>query len=181
MNTQHPTKPIDERVLLQGDRFDVHEMTLAGRDGRTYTRQVVRHPGAVVLLPLMDHDTIVMIENARASVGETLLELPAGTREPNESPKRTAIRELAEETGYKAGSIQCVHEFYSAPGISDELMHLFVARELTAGQHAREAVEHIENRIVHRNEVLSLLSSGKIRDGKSLIGLYYFLHMIEKQ
>jgi ADP-ribose pyrophosphatase len=164
-----------ERVVLEGARFNVHEMDLIGSDGKTYRREVIRHPGAVVLLPLIDADTVVLIENTRPSVGETLLELPAGTREPNESAERTAARELVEETGYHAGSLVLLHEFYSAPGICDELMHLYVARDLTQGQHQREATETIENRIATRDEITEWISDGRIRDAKTLVGLYAFL------
>ena len=94
-----------ERVVLQGARFNVHEMELLGSDGKTYRREVIHHPGAVVLLPLLDQDTVVLIENSRPSVGETLLELPAGTRESDEPPEQTAARELVEETGYHAGRL----------------------------------------------------------------------------
>ena len=169
-------KPIEEKLLLNGERFDVHQMTLAGSDGKTYHREVIRHPGAVVLLPLIDQDTVVLIENGRPTVGETLLELPAGTREVGEPAETTAARELTEETGYQAKRLDCVHEFFSAPGISDELMHLYVATELTAGSASREAVEQIENRIVTRDQISQLIADGKIRDGKTLIGLYVFLY-----
>lgn len=165
----------NERLLLEGERFNVHQMELNGSDGKIYHREVIRHPGAVVLLPLIDPDTVVLIRNHRATVGETLLELPAGTREPDESPTQTAARELIEETGYRAGNLLEMCEFYSAPGICDELMHLFVARDLAAGEHAREAVEQIENQLVHRNEIRQLIADGGIRDAKTLVGLYAFL------
>lgn len=165
-----------ERVVLQGARFNVHEMELIGSDGNKYVREVIRHPGAVVLLPLIDDDTVVLIENSRPSVGETLLELPAGTREPDESPQQTAARELVEETGYHAGSLSLLHEFYSAPGICDELMHLFVARQLTPGEHQREATERIENRIASREQIGQWIAQGRIRDAKTLVGLYAFLY-----
>ena len=165
-----------ERLVLQGARFNVHEMELLGRDGKTYRREVIRHPGAVVLLPLLDSETVVLIENQRPTVNETLLELPAGTREPGEPPEETAARELVEETGYRAGSLLPLHEFFSAPGICDELMHLYVARDLTSGQHQREATESIENRIATRQEIAQWISEGRIRDAKSLIGLYAFLY-----
>ena len=165
-----------ESVLLRGSRFDVHMMHLPGSDGKIYEREVIRHPGAVVLLPLIDRDTVVLIENQRPTVGKTLLELPAGTMEMGEPPESTAVRELAEETGFRAERFTLVHEFYSAPVISDELMYLYVADGLTAGEHDREAVEKIENRIATRSEITEWIRSGKIRDGKTLIGLYAFLH-----
>ena len=170
-----PERP-NERQVLAGSRFNVHAMELRGSDGKTYVREVIRHPGAVVLLPLLDADTVVMIENRRQTVGETLLELPAGTREPDEAVEVTAARELVEETGYTAGKLTHLHEFYSAPGICDELMHLYVATELVAGDHQREATEQIKNRIASRNEIKDWIAAGKIRDAKSLVGLYAFLY-----
>ena len=169
----------NETVLLKGNRFDVHMMHLQGSDGKTYQREVIRHPGAVVLIPRLDADTVVLIENTRPTVGETLLELPAGTMEWNEDPKATAKRELIEETGYRADSFTLLHQFYSAPGISDELMYLYLADGLRLGDHQREAVEQIENRIASRTEIIEWISEGKIRDGKTLIGLYAFLHSSE--
>lgn len=166
----------EEPVLLKGSRFNVHQMQFTGSDGKTYHREVIRHPGAVVLLPLLDRDTVVLIENRRPTVGETLLELPAGTREWDEAPELTAARELAEETGYQAGKLTLVHEFFSAPGIGDELMHLYLATELTEGSHHREVTEQIENRIAKRRDIDQWIREGKIRDAKTLIGLYAFLH-----
>ncbi len=166
----------DEPILLHGTRFNVHQMELIGSDGKTYHREVIRHPGAVVLLPLIDRDTVVLIENRRPTVNQTLLELPAGTREENETPETTAARELMEETGYQASTLELIHEFYSAPGICDELMHLYVARDLTKGEHHREATEEIENRVATRQEVTEWMAEGKIRDAKTLVGLYAFLH-----
>ncbi len=165
-----------EHLILSGSRFNVHSMELLGDDGKTYSREVIRHPGAVVLLPLLDRDHVVMIENHRPTVAATLLELPAGTREPNESAESTAARELVEETGYRAGNLELIHEFYSAPGICDELMCLYVARDLTLGEPNREAVEQITNRIASREEITHWVNSGKIRDAKTLVGLYAFLY-----
>ncbi|TWU60366.1 ADP-ribose pyrophosphatase [Rubripirellula tenax] len=165
-----------EKLIFEGARFNVHQMELTGSDGKTYVREVIRHPGAVVLLPLIDLDTVVLIENQRPTVGETLLELPAGTREAGEPVETTAARELIEETGYRAGKLAKLHEFYSAPGICDELMHLYVATELSAGDHQREAVEQIENHVASRSQVTRYIAEGKIRDAKSLIGLYAFLY-----
>lgn len=170
------TQSEDEPVLLRGTRFNVNQIRLVGRDGKTYLREVVRHPGAVVLLPLLDQDTVVLIENVRPSVGQTLLELPAGTRELGEPPETTAARELVEETGYRAGVLRPIHKFYSAPGICDEFMHLYVASELVRGEHQRETTEQIENRIATRTEIKQWIAEGRIRDAKTLVGLYAFLY-----
>ena len=169
------TERPQERCVLRGARFDVHELDLVGRDGQVYTREIVRHPGAVVILPLLDPDTVVLIQNHRPAIDETLLELPAGTCEPPEPSQRTAARELAEETGYRAGSWRHLHDFFSAPGICDERMSLFVATELTAGDARREATEQIENRLATRGQIADWVRSGKIRDAKTLVGLYAFL------
>ncbi len=166
----------DEKVLLQGARFNVHQINLTGSDGKSYPREVVRHPGAVVLLPLIDTDTVVLIKNTRKTVDETLLELPAGTREEGEPAEATAARELIEETGYKAGHLKKLHEFYSAPGICDELMHFYVATHLELGDHAREATEQIVNHVATRDEVVEMIANGEIRDAKTLVGLYAFLY-----
>ena len=136
---------------------------------------MIRHPGAVVLLPILDDGRVVLIENTRPTVGETLLELPAGTRESGEEAVVTASRELIEETGYRAGKLELLHEFYSAPGICDELMHLYRATELVAGDPDREATESIVNRIATRDEIKAWIASGKIRDAKTLVGLYALL------
>lgn len=166
---------IDEKLVLEGNRFNVHAMNLRGDDGNTYVREVIRHPGAVVLLPMLDADTVVLIKNSRPQVGETLLELPAGTREAGEPITETASRELIEETGYRAGELTLMQQFYSAPGISDELMYLFAATDLTQGDHQREATEQIENLIATRSEIKQFINEGRIRDAKTLVGLYAFL------
>ncbi|MCM2374055.1 NUDIX hydrolase [Aporhodopirellula aestuarii] len=165
----------DFNLLLQTSRFDVVEMELPSRDGQVHRRAYVRHPGAVVLLPLLDEDTIVMIENERTGVGETLLELPAGTRDPGEPPLETAARELTEETGYTAQQFDVICEFYSAPGLGNEMMHMIVARDLTAGEQRLEPTERIATRIVTREEVVRLVREHEIRDSKTLVGLQSFL------
>ena len=166
---------VNEKVLLRTSRFSVNALELVDANGRQIVREVIRHPGAVVLLPRLDDGRIVLIDNVRRTVGETLLELPAGTIDPGEAPEQTAARELTEETGYTAAKLEKIHEFYSCPGICDELMHLYLATGLIAGDPAREATEQIENRIVRHDEVPGLIASGAVRDAKTLVGLYALL------
>ena len=166
---------IGEERVLAGERFDVHRMKLRGDDGKIYHREVLRHPGAVVLIPVLDDGRLVLIRNTRPTIDETLLELPAGTREPDEAPEVTAGRELIEETGYRASRLTLLREFYAAPGISDERMWLYVAEGLTEVGADREAVESIVNEVVSPAEATRLLEAGEIVDGKTLVGLLSWL------
>ncbi len=156
-----------ESVLLATPRFRVVSVQRA--DGTT--KEVVRHPGAVVIIPLVSSDQVCLIRNHRVSVGQTLIELPAGTLEPGEPPLETAQRELLEETGYRCGSIRPLHAFYLSPGILDERMHLFVADQLQPGPPSREANEQIENLVVPWSEAMRMVSAGEIQDAKTLVGL----------
>jgi ADP-ribose pyrophosphatase len=161
-------------LLLQARRFQVVRMSRRLADGNTHTHDVVLHPGAVVILPLIDDDRVCLIRNYRMAVGETLLELPAGTLEPNEDPAVTAHRELIEETGFRADKIEKLCEFYMSPGILNERMHLFVATGLQPGETALESGEEIEKQVVSWKEAMRMVETGEIRDAKSLVGLLHY-------
>lgn len=166
--------PIDSRLLLETDRFQVVELTCPRPGAEPLRRQVVRHPGAVTIVPMVDPDHVCLIHNYRVSVDQTLLELPAGTREPNEPPQLTAARELTEETGFRAGKIELLSTFYLSPGILDECMYLYVATDLTAGAPQREAGEQIENCVLHWDDAMQRVADGKIHDAKTLVGLLMY-------
>lgn len=159
--------------LFQGKRFQVVRMTQTS-DGVKHDRDVVVHPGSVVVLPVVGIDRVCLIRNFRVAVGETLIELPAGTLEAGEDPLESARRELAEETGYRAGRLEKLSEFYMSPGILRERMHLYLATELTAGQEGREPGEEIENLLVSWREAIEMVQSGAIHDAKTLVGLLYY-------
>jgi ADP-ribose pyrophosphatase len=135
---------------------------------------MIVHPGAVVILPIIDADRICLIRNYRMAVDEELIELPAGTIDRGEDPVETARRELLEETGFIAGSIEKIHEFWVSPGILREKMHLFVARYLTAGQQRTEQGEEIQSLVVTWNRALSMIDACEIRDAKSIVGLLLY-------
>jgi ADP-ribose pyrophosphatase len=143
-------------------------------DGTTASCTFITHSGSVAVLPLVDDERVCLIRSRRLTVGETLVEVPAGTREPNESPLETARRELAEETGYRAAHFEELTSFYPSPGISNERMWVFSATGLTAGTPAREANEEIENLVVSWSEVLAMIDRGEIRDGKTLVALLLY-------
>jgi ADP-ribose pyrophosphatase len=160
-------------TLLTTSKFRVVRETISSESGRAKTREIIRHPGACVIVPLLDDGRVCLIKNWRIAVGETLVELPAGTLEPSEPPAKTAERELIEETGYRAQHIEFLHAFYLSPGILDEKMHLYLATGLTAGETAREEGEEIENWLVPFADAIEMVIRGEIRDAKTIVGLLW--------
>ena len=161
----------EPRLLLKTPRFDVVEIDQQTRVGGFKARQVVIHPGAVVIVPMVDADHVCLIRNERVAVGKTLIELPAGTMEPPATPHDMAMRELKEETGYTAERWRELPSFYMSPGILRERMHAFVAEGLTAGDHAREAGENIDNLVVPWSEAIAMVDRGEIEDAKTICAL----------
>lgn len=164
--------PLDDaRLLLATPRFRVVEVDQKMADGAVRPRQVILHPGAVLIIPMVDSDHVCLIRNERVAVGKTLVELPAGTIDPPDPPHATAIRELREETGYAAARWRELPGFFMSPGILRERMHVFVAEGLTPGAPEREAGENIDNLVVPWSEALAMAVRGEIEDAKTLCGL----------
>jgi len=164
----------DPKILFQGRRFRVEQVVQTTPDGVEHVREVVRHPGAVVILPLLDDGRVCFVRNYRVAVDQTLIELPAGTLEPGEDTAETARRELAEETGYRAGRIEHLLTFCMSPGILDERMHLYLAGELQPGPMALEAGEDIQPLVCTWEEALEMVRRGEIHDAKTLVGLMHY-------
>lgn len=163
-----------EPILLETRRFRVVRRGFTTPDGHRHEREVVQHPGAVAVVPIFDDGRICLIENVRVAVGQTLLEIPTGTREAGEEPLATARRELREETGYEAREFRPLLEFWMSPGILNERMHVYLARGLQAGERELDEGEQITNRVVTWDEAVELLRSGQIQDAKTLAGLLYY-------
>ena len=161
-------------ILFESHTFHVTRETLRLEDGRELTRDIVRHPGAAVILPILEDGRICLIENFRISAGEWLLELPAGTLEPNEEPLVAASRELTEETGYQAERIEPLLSFFSSPGMFDEQMHVFLATGLTPGKMDLQDGEQIRVRPMPLEEILKLIQAGQIHDGKTIASVLYY-------
>ncbi len=142
--------------------------------GQEHIRDTVQHPGAVAILPILDDGRVCLIRNFRIAVGKTLIELPAGTREPGEDPAETVRRELVEETGFRATSIEKLREFNMSPGILNERMHLYLARGLSPGPTQLEAGERIEPLLVSWDEAMRMAFDGSIEDAKTLVGLMHY-------
>ncbi|MGN6135546.1 MAG: NUDIX hydrolase [Aureliella sp.] len=166
---------ITEETLLRASRFRVDRVRQTFADGRIVEREVIRHPGAVVIVPVLDDGRICLIRNYRVAVGSWLLELPAGTLEPHEPPSQTAERELIEETGYRASRIEPLCQLLMSPGILHERMHAFVATGLSDGDAAREEGELIVNHLMSLDEVDVALRTQQIEDAKTIAALLYYL------
>ena len=159
------------RVIHSGRKFDYVEMTYSLR-GESLKRTCVRHPGAVVILPILDTPggaRVVMIRNYRFGPDRVLLELPAGGLEPGEDPAHTASRELIEEAGYEAARVEKLCEFFTSPGMSDELMHAYVARGLKEVGQRTEADEEISVIPMAPEAALRMVRTGEVVDGKTIL------------
>ena len=174
-SNRHMTSEPEE--LLATRRFRVVRHTEIGRDGKPHVKETIQHPGAVAILPLVDGDHVCLIRNRRVAVGKTLIELPAGTLEPGEPPATTAMRELAEETGYRASSVEKLCEFTMSPGILNERMCLYLARGLQPGPVALEGGEDIQTLVVSWQQAMQMVFDGTIEDAKTLVGLLFYNHM----
>jgi len=153
-------------------RLEVHHVRDA--DGRETTREVVRHGGSVAVLAEPAPGKVLLERVWRYSVGESLLEIPAGTLEEGEDPAECAIRELAEETGYRAGRVEPLLTLYTSPGFLTERITIYLATDLEPGTPDREVGEQIENVLLPVEEALAMVADGRIEDGKTVCGLLYW-------
>jgi ADP-ribose pyrophosphatase len=159
---------IPREIVHIGRRIQVGIDTITMPSGEIVRRDVVLHPGAVAILPVIDRERVVLLRNHRWVVGETLWEVPAGTCESNEAVELTASRELKEETGYQAAKWTSFGFLYASPGVINEKLHLFVAEQLTAGPSHLEADEELEPVIVPLAEAIAMCLDGRIKDAKTV-------------
>ncbi|MBS7650851.1 NUDIX hydrolase [Candidatus Bathyarchaeota archaeon] len=144
-------------------------------DGSLHQREIVEHPGAVAILPVLDDGRILLIRQYRHAVGKILLEIPAGTLAKDEDPKECARRELLEETGYMAESITELFSCYLAPGYSSERIHIYQASGLRMVGSRRDADEYIELEPVTVDEVEAMIRNRQIQDAKTIAGVTFYL------
>src|SRR4029079_8329816 len=164
-------KVIKSETYYQGRAFSVRVDEVELRPGHVASLDVIEHSGAITLLPLDEANNIWFVRQYRHPARQMLLELPAGTLNPGEQPDLAANRELQEEIGMRAGRLEELASFYLAPGYSSELMHVFLAQELTASVLAPDEDEYLTIEKVPAAEVMGLIQSGKLQDAKSLATL----------
>jgi ADP-ribose pyrophosphatase len=164
---------IEKQVIYEGNRIrlEVHHL-LSG--GQRHRKEIVVHPGAVVIVPVLDAQTIVLIRNRRYAVGGYLVELPAGTLEKGEDPINCAGRELLEETGYLAHRLKPMASYYASPGVMTEKMHVFIAYDLEKRQQELDAGEDIQLLPVTIGEAVEMIRTGEIQDAKTIAALMMY-------
>lgn len=167
-------------ILFAGRRFRVVRRRFDVQ-GREHVHEIVRHPGAALVLPVLEDGRLVLIHNYRPAVEAELLEIPAGTLDPGEAPAECAARELTEETGYRAERLEPLLSFYSTPGILDERMHLFQATGLSPGPTAHESSEQIRVVTMTLEEALEAVRQGRVTDGKTIVALLYYDRFVRER
>ena len=166
---------IEKQVIYSGTkvRLELHHLQNEETDTR-HIREVVVHGGAVVVLGILPDERIILIRTKRYAVGQVLVELPAGTLEKNEDPINCAGRELLEETGYLAGRLKPIGNFYTSPGILSEKMYAFAAYDLEEQKQALEEGEEIELQFASLDEAVEMVRRGEIHDGKTIAALLMY-------
>ena len=162
---------LDTKTVFAGHLLSVRADSVELPDGRRATREVVEHPGAVAVVPVTAAGSVLLVEQYRYAVGRTLLELPAGTREPGETAPATAARELVEETGYRAEVLTEIGRFFVSPGWATEEIVLFRAEGLSRSGHGCDHDEILKLVEVEPDLIPVLMRDGTIADAKTIIGL----------
>jgi ADP-ribose pyrophosphatase len=161
---------LESRKVFQGRVFDVTVDTVR-EDDTTYVREVVRHPGSAVIVPVLADDTVALVRQYRHPALRYLLEIPAGSIDEGETPEEAAARELEEELGFRAGALEKLSEFFVSPGFCEEKMWLYMATDLTETAQRLDDDEIVEVVRLPLAHALKLIANGEIEDAKTIIGL----------
>lgn len=164
-------RTISSRLLHEGRHFSFLRDEVELPNGLKTYRDIVRHPGAVAIVPVLPDGRIVLVRQYRYAAGKLLLEIPAGTLEEGEDPLECARRELIEETGYEASELTAILSCYMAPGYSDEVIHFFEAGGLREVGVSPEEDESIEVEVSEIGEIIRMIEENIIEDAKTIIGI----------
>jgi ADP-ribose pyrophosphatase len=165
--------------IFNGVVFDVKVDQIEYNSGNSGIREVVVHNGGAVVVPITDNGKIILVKQYRYPFDEWVIELPAGKLEKNEDPLVCATRELTEETGYSSDSINFLGRIYTSPGFSSEILYIYSAANLKAGNHNREEGEQgMEIYELTLEEINEMISEGKIVDAKTISGIHFYQNKI---
>ena len=165
---------LDEVALVEGKIVTFARVTVVGPDGVEFTREVLRHPGVVAVVPLHDDGSVTLVRQYRVAIDREVLELPAGTRDiDGEAPAVAAGRELAEEAGLAARELIELTTYFVAPGLTDEAIVLYLATGLSDVPTDRQGPEELAMTVerIPLAEALTMVEDGRITDAKTIIGL----------
>lgn len=168
-------KTVKTEPIFQGRVISLQVDTVELPNGKTSTRELIKHPGAVAVIALTADKKLVMVEQYRKALERTLIEIPAGKLEPGEEPEKTAIRELEEETGYTCEKMEHVISFYTSPGFADEIVHVFLAKKLRKLDTKKELDEDefVELLEVTLEEAEQLIEGRRIYDAKTVFAVQF--------
>lgn len=162
---------LSSELVYDGQIIRLYIDEVALINGHHKRREVIRHNGAVAIVPIDAGGNVVLVRQFRYAAGRVLLEVPAGTLEPDEAPEACAARELQEEAGYRPGKLERLGGIYAAPSYTTEYIHLFMATELQASRLEVDDDEFLEVYPLPLDEVIRLIEAGEIRDGKTISGV----------
>ena len=166
-----PEVGLSKETVYDGKLFKVVREIVRLANGKERPREIVVHPGAVALVPVDDEGRVLLVRQYRRAADRVLLEIPAGTREPDEDAETCALRELREETGYRAASIERLAGFYSAPGFCTEWLECFLLTGLSESSGEADEDENIELERLTADEAVAAITRGEICDAKSICGI----------
>lgn len=172
--TEGRFKTLSVKSIYRGRIFELNAVRMKAPDGHVFQHEVIFHPGAAVIVPVLDQERFVLVRQFRAATGKVIWEFPAGTLEKGESPLTCAKREIIEETGFEARGWLKLASFYPAPGISTELMHIFLATKLAPAEMALDRDEFLERRIVPFERLHKMILNGTVEDSKTIVGFFFY-------
>lgn len=164
---------IEKEDIYNGDFLKIERVKVKLPDDNEAFRDIVRHPGAVALLAFIDEETVLLVKQFRTAVGECLYEIPAGKLEKGENPKEAALRELEEETGYKAGRIEELGYIYTGAGFTDQKIYIYKALDLSKGTKGGDEDEFIEVFPFKIKDIRDMIKNGNIVDTKTISSIMY--------
>jgi ADP-ribose pyrophosphatase len=164
-------KSLASKVVFKGNLLNVFSDQVELPNGKKASREYIKHPGAVAVVPITQEGNIVLVRQYRYPIGKLLLEVPAGKLDKGEQPDECALRELEEETGYVAKNIKKIASIYTTPGFTDEIIHLYRAEDLTLSKPSPDEDEFLDVEIYTKEEIKEMIADGRINDAKSMLAL----------
>lgn len=166
--------------MFRGYVSELDVLQIETASGRRVERELIRHRGAVIIIPRLPDGRLILIRQLRISTGGNIWEFPAGTLEKGEEIARCASRELEEETGWRSLRLRKLTQFYPTPGISNEMMYLFLGDDLKKGVRKLDPDEELQSRIFSQAQVERMILNRRIIDGKTILGFLFFQRYIRK-